>query len=111
MAPIHLPASFDQPAEVARNWPNGCAVGEGTSYAWLIPAEADPRRRPHYALITEFNHWLYRQRPDLHDVYPAPFDEHRQQLGDWFLFSACRKYRYDRHFAVPLLSSWARGRP
>lgn len=112
VAPIHLRAYFDQPEEVAREWPDGCAVGEGTFYAWLMqPAEADPHRGESYPVITEFNHWLYRQRSDLQEIFPDPFGEHRQQICDWFLFSACREYRYDRHFAVPILSSWARGRP
>lgn len=112
VAPIHLRAYFEQPEEVARQWPDGCAVGEGTFYAWLMrPAEADPHRESRYPTITEFAHWLYSIRPDLQEAYPDVFGEHRQQVCDWFLFSACREYRYDRHFAVPILSSWARGKP
>ncbi len=112
VAPIHLRAYFDQSEEVARNWPDGCAVGEGTFYAWLMqPAVADPHREERYPVVTEFAHWLYSQRTDLQEIYPDVFGEHRQQVCDWFLFSACREYRYDRHFAVPILSSWARGRP
>jgi len=112
VAPVHLRAYFQQTEEVARAWPDGCAVGEGTFYAWLMqPTMADPHRETRYPVITEFTYWLYSQRTDLKEVFPDIFGEHRQQVCDWFMFSACREYRYDRHFAVPIVSSWAKGRP
>lgn len=112
VAPIHLRAYFELPDEKVANWTDGCAVGEDTFYAWLMqPATADPQRETAIPVVSEFAYWLYSTRPDVQQAFPDIFGAHRQQVCDWFLFSACREYRYDRHFGVPILTSWAQGRP
>ena len=112
VAPIHLRAYFELSDEQVANWTDGCAVGEGTFYAWLMqPATADPQRETAIPVVSEFAYWLYSTRPDVQQAFPDIFGAHRQQVCDWFLFSACREYRYDRHFGVPILTSWAQGRP
>ncbi|GAB5559403.1 MAG: hypothetical protein SynsKO_10500 [Synoicihabitans sp.] len=112
VAAIHMRAYFDQPEDKIEAWTDACAVGAGTFHDWLLqPTVADPERDATIPVITEFAHWLYLLRPDVQKAWPDPFGVDRHQICDWFLFSATEEYGFDRHFGVPIINSWATGRP
>lgn len=112
VAAIHLRIYFNLPQNLIDQWADACAVGAGSFYAWLLqPAAADPARATAVPVITEMAHWLYQNRPDVQEAFPNPFGGDREQVADWFLFSACLEYGYDRRFAMPVVQSWAAGRP
>ncbi len=77
----------------------------------MQPAIADPLRESMIPVVTEFAYWLYSLRTDVQTAWPDPFGGNRQQVCDWFLFSATEGYGFDRHFGVPIIKSWATGQP
>ncbi len=110
LAPILLHIYFEQIKDDLTRWADGGAVEPGSFYHWLMsPAAADPSGGRAVPVITEFAHYLYRMRPDLHEVFPDVFGRDRRRFGDWFLYSAALDFGFDWSFTLPVVSSWALG--
>ncbi len=112
VAPMIVRAYFDLTKKDPTRWRKAGSneIDQQAFHDWLLsPAAADPHAGAVAPVITEFAMYFYSIREDLRQVFPDVFGADRREFGDWFMYCAVREFRIDRSFAMPVLTSWARG--